>query len=88
MNRIVFTFRRSFILSLVPALFLSATPSLYAQRGNKGRNTNPVVAAFGAVVAKPSESVARILCDGTETALGTVISPDGLLVTKARDLKG
>jgi serine protease Do len=88
MNRIVFTFRRSFILSLVPALLLSATPSLYAQRGNKGRNTNPVVAAFGSVVAKPSESVARILCDGTETALGTVISPDGLLVTKASDLKG
>ena len=88
MNRIVFPFRRFLFLTLVPALLFSASPSLYAQRGNKGRNATPVVAAFGAAVAKPSESVARILCDGTETALGTVISPDGRLITKASDLKG
>ena len=88
MNRIVFPFRRFLLLALVPALLLTASPSLYAQRGNKGRNTSPVVAAFGAVVAKPSESVVRVLCDGAETALGTIVAPDGFIVTKASDLKG
>jgi serine protease Do len=90
MNRIVFPFRRFLTLALVPALLLTASPSLYAQWGfgSKGRNTASVVAAFEPVVAKPSESVVRVLCDGVETALGTVVAPDGFIVTKASDLKG
>ena len=90
MNRIVFSFRRFLVLALVPALLLAASPSLYAQWGfsPKGRNTASVVAAFQPVVAKPSESVVRVLCDGVEMALGTIVGPDGYIVTKASDLKG
>jgi serine protease Do len=90
MNRIVFPFRRLLTLTLVPALLLTASPSLYAQWGftSKGRNTASVVAAFKSVVAKPSESVVRVLCDGVEIALGTVVGPDGFIVTKASDLRG
>jgi serine protease Do len=88
MNRIVFPFRQVLTLALVPALLLTASPSLVAQRGAKGRNTAEVVAAFKPVVAKPSESVVRVLCDGVEMALGTIVRPDGFIVTKASDLKG
>ena len=90
MTRIVNSFRRSFALALVPALFLSLSPALYAQRGGTpGRNTASVLAAFKPVVAKPSESVVRVLVeDKVEVALGTVVSPDGFIITKASALEG
>jgi serine protease Do len=44
--------------------------------------------AFQAVVAKPSHSTVRVQCDGKDVALGTVIGPDGWILTKASQLKG
>lgn len=44
--------------------------------------------AFKDVVARPSLSTVRILCDGKETALGMVVGPDGWILTKGHDLKG
>ena len=89
MTRIVFSFRRFLTLALVPALFFTLPPASYGQRGSSpGRNSAPVMAAFKSVVAKPSESVVRVVCDDVEIALGTVVAPDGFIVTKASDLKG
>ena len=89
MTRIVFSFRRFLTLALVPALFFTLAPASYAQRGSSpGRNSGPVMAAFKPVVARPSQSVVRVVCDGLEIALGTVVAPDGFIVTKASDLKG
>jgi len=77
--------RLTWLLAL--ALSFQLTPSLYAQRSAPGRNTVGVLAAFKEVVARPSLSTVRVLCEGTETALGTVVSPDGWILTKWSDLK-
>ena len=45
-------------------------------------------AAFKSVVAKPSESTVRVLCGDKPVALGTIISGDGWIITKASELKG
>jgi serine protease Do len=44
--------------------------------------------AFRAVVAKPGQSTVRLQCDGKDVALGTVVGPDGWVLTKASELKG
>ena len=89
MTRITFSFRRFLILGLVSALISTLPTAAHAQRGSSpGRNTASVLAAFKPVVAKPSESVVRVVCDNVEIALGTVVAPDGFIVTKASDLKG
>jgi serine protease Do len=46
------------------------------------------LAAFKNVVARPSESTVRVLCDDKEAALGTIVSADGWIVTKASLLRG
>jgi serine protease Do len=49
---------------------------------------NPrMLAAFREVVAKPSQSTVRVLCQEKETALGTIVRADGYIVTKASELK-
>jgi len=72
---------------LALTLVFQLTPSLHAQRRSAGRNSNSVLAAFKDVVARPSQSTVRVLCDGAEAALGTIVSPDGFIITKASDLK-
>jgi serine protease Do len=52
------------------------------------RSDPAVLAAFRSVVAKPSQSTARILCDGKDAALGTIVAGDGWIITKASLLKG
>jgi serine protease Do len=52
------------------------------------KNDKSVLAAFRTVVAKPSQSTVRILCDGKVAALGTIVAEDGWIVTKASELKG
>lgn len=74
-------------------LFLSlglAHPALAQNYGNQAltRNNPKFVQAFRTVVAKPSESTVRVLCDDKETALGVIVGPDGWILTKAYDLKG
>jgi serine protease Do len=51
------------------------------------RSSPGVLKAFRAVVAKPSASTVRVQCDGKDAALGTVIGPDGWILTKASELK-
>lgn len=73
---------------LVILVGLALAPRAQAQR-DKYLRTNPkFVAAFREVVAKPSVSTVRILCDGKNTALGMIVGADGWILTKANDLKG
>jgi serine protease Do len=51
--------------------------------------SNPqVISAFKGVVAKPALSTLRILCDGKDAALATVVSADGYVITKNSELSG
>ncbi len=47
-----------------------------------------LLAPFRAVVAKANESTVRVLSDGKEVALGTVVFADGYVLTKASELRG
>lgn len=59
-----------------------------AQRDHYGRNTPAVLAAFREVVARPSDSVVRVLTDDKDVALGAIVAADGWIVTKGTLLKG
>ena len=47
-----------------------------------------VKTAFRPVVAEASRCVVRVKCDGQDAALGTIVGPDGWILTKASELKG
>ena len=82
---------------LLPALLVSSFilhPSSFClaqfrELGVEYQRSNPhFVAAFREIVAGPSKSTVRVLCDGQETALGVVVAADGWILTKAADLHG
>jgi serine protease Do len=52
------------------------------------KSSPAVLHAFRTVVAKPSLSTVRVQCAGKDVALGTVVGPDGWILTKASELKG
>jgi serine protease Do len=52
------------------------------------KNSPSVLSAFRSVVAQASESTVRVLCEGKDAALGTILSEDGWIITKASELKG
>ena len=56
--------------------------------GVPGKNSSEVKAAFRQVVAEASACVVRVKCDGKDAALGTIVGPDGWVLTKASELKG
>lgn len=76
------------VLSLVAVLLLAIAGPAHAQRGTLTRDGVAVLDAFKPVVAKPSESTVRIAIDGADVALGTIVSADGFIITKASLLKG
>src|SRR5205807_9211284 len=43
---------------------------------------------FRSVVADATESTDRVKGDGKDTALGTIVTPDGFVITKASELTG
>lgn len=47
-----------------------------------------ILEVFAEVVARPSESTARVVCEGKEVALATIVEADGLLLTKFSELVG
>ncbi len=47
-----------------------------------------LLAPFKPIVAKATESTVRIKCDDKDCALGTVVDPDGYILTKLSELKG
>ena len=84
--------KRLLLVLLVSSLILHPSSFCQAQFRELGveyqRGNPQFVAAFREVVAGPSKSTVRILCDGQETALGMVVAPNGWILTKAADLHG
>jgi len=56
--------------------------------GTPGKDSGEVHAAFGRVVAGAAACVVRVTCDGKDIALGTIVGPDGWVLTKASELRG
>jgi serine protease Do len=56
--------------------------------GNEGKNHTMVKAAFRDIVAEASRGTVKVYCDDKPVALGTVVSSDGYILTKASELTG
>jgi serine protease Do len=52
------------------------------------RNAAKVLAAFRGATGKARQSTVKVLCDGKDTELGTVVGADGWILTKNSELKG
>ncbi len=52
------------------------------------RDAPEIRSAFRPLVVEVARCVVRVRCDGKEAALGTIIGPDGWIVTKASELRG
>lgn len=50
------------------------------------RNSKKILDLFGPVVEKPVRSVVRVRCKDKDVALGTIVSEDGWIITKASEL--
>jgi serine protease Do len=74
---------RSFFVCLL-TLGLGSSP-VFAQL-DKGKNRLPKL--FSEINSNAKVSTVRILCDGREAALGTIVSSDGLILTKGSELTG
>lgn len=71
--------------SLAAALVLAAI----ASPASAQISTNPkLLAPFKSIVAKSNESTVRVRGDDKDVALGTVVFPDGFILTKASELHG
>src|SRR5437879_4962217 len=86
--RFEFHMKYAFTKLFVFGLALCLTPLAHAQKDKYLRTNAKFVGAFREVVAKPSVSTVRVICDGKDTALGTIVGADGWILTKANDLKG
>ena len=76
--------RHLVVLALLLAL---AGPAFSQLNPNTFRNGPKILELFREVVAKPSESTVRILVDGKEVALGTIVDADGWIITKWSEIK-
>src|SRR5262245_3056423 len=86
--------RHSKLIGISLVLFLlSLSPADLAQRSFRGppsanlRDGREVRSAFRSLVADASQSTVRVVCNGQETVLGTIVSDDGFIVTKYSELK-
>lgn len=82
-------FKRYLLTALCVAAL--ATPGL-AQRGPRAlpaatQSNSGFLALFKPALADAARSVVRVQVDGKDAALGTVVSPDGYVLTKASELK-
>ncbi len=89
-------FLRPTTLSVLTAIFLFApAPAASAQAVStpsssavQDRGKKRILALFSDAVSAVNDSVVRVLADGKEVALGTVVTEDGNVLTKGSDLKG
>jgi serine protease Do len=73
------------VIPAVLAILMAAPPSL-AQSSPAGRRV--VAKLFTDVLGPAAESTVRIRADGREVALGTIVDPNGYILTKGDELKG
>ncbi len=73
--------RRYLIASVGLALVGSAA---FAQPSTPSK----LLAPFQPIVARANTATVRILCDDKDAVLGTIVSADGLILTKASELRG
>lgn len=52
------------------------------------RNRNKLLAPFRSIVAAANAATVRVQCDDKDAALGTVVTADGYILTKASELRG
>lgn len=78
-----------------PAVFGDEPTSSFLRRlgrfdapSQNSRSHESVRAAFRDVVSSVTKSTVRVLSDGSQVALGTVVHPKGLVLTKASEIKG
>jgi serine protease Do len=79
--------RRFAVFALILILSGSASAQFSKYDIKDSRNNPAILHAFHTVVAKPSESTVRVLADGKEVAFGTVVDPDGWILTKWDDVR-
>ena len=53
-----------------------------------GRDSTELKSALQGVIDAVDECVVRVKCDGEDALLGTIVGPDGWIVTKASELNG
>ena len=77
---------------LLPALILvlACSGPVFGQPVSKDheRASPAILKVFQKVVAEPSASTVRVLCNGKDAALGAVVDADGLIITKNSVLFG
>lgn len=78
------TILRRYIASTV-VLALAAAPS-FAQPSSGA--ASKLLAPFQPVVANANAATVRILCNDKDAVLGTIVAADGLILTKASELRG
>ncbi|HVK13835.1 MAG TPA: trypsin-like peptidase domain-containing protein [Gemmataceae bacterium] len=85
-------FKRVFLPALM-ALVITA-PAAAQPPKSKGpanpttiKSTPQFVALFKPAVEQPAKSTLRVQVDGKDAAVGTVVSPDGAVLTKASEIK-
>jgi serine protease Do len=69
-------------------LLLLPVPGFAQSREAYQKNAPRIMEAFTEVVSKANDATARVLCEGKEVALATVVGADGWLLTKASELVG
>jgi serine protease Do len=83
---------RRWSLAVLCLVLLVFSPAMAQERSTPDasllKSSPGVLTAFRAVVAKPSQSTVRVQCDGKDIALGTIVGPNGWILTKASELKG
>src|SRR5437899_665849 len=70
------------------ALLLSFLTSEASAQPRSERSGSKLLASFEPIVAAANTATVRIQCDEKDAALGTVVFSEGLILTKASELRG
>src|SRR5262245_9992161 len=81
-------FTRS-LTSVLCVVAVFATSAVAQDRGSaaKARDSKEIKTAWKPVVSDASKVTVRVKCGGKDAELGTVVGPDGWILTKASELR-
>jgi serine protease Do len=79
---------RFFLVIVAVGGTLFSTASISQAQDSNSRRSPEMLRAFRDVVSQAAKSTVRVLGDGAEVALATIVDSDGYLVTKYSELKG